>query len=197
MNAALYPPGPKRCWLPGNHLLAFRRAPLDFLMNLARRYGDIAHAQAGQRHLYLLSHPDFIQAVLVNDQHCFVTGPTLPALWKRLPPFPGEDLLAGDGDLHQRRLIQPAFHALGRCWRWMIRTGCRTAAGWSDGQALDLRDGRLVRSRRRWLKVVALRLAAWIILPCASPHADPLKAPKPSLAREGRAPDGTMRSPAL
>ncbi len=46
-------------------MLAFRRDPPGFLLDMARRYGDVVYLRAGQQNFYLLNHPDLVEAVLV------------------------------------------------------------------------------------------------------------------------------------
>ncbi len=55
----LQPPGPRHGL---QAYFAFRRDPLDFLTRIAAEYGDIVHMQVGNRHDYLLNHPDLHQA---------------------------------------------------------------------------------------------------------------------------------------
>ena len=100
------PPGPKTHWLRGN-LPDFQRDRLDFLTHCARTYGDIVGLRLGPRRVFVLTHPDFIEQVLVTQNQCFRKHFGL-----RLNPLVlGKGLLTSEGDfwLRQRRLIQPAF----------------------------------------------------------------------------------------
>ncbi|MFZ5879491.1 MAG: cytochrome P450 [Chloroflexota bacterium] len=82
--------------------------PLDALTNLACEQGDIAHIRLGRHEIFLLSHPEFIEQVLVKQSHNFVKGPAL----QRTRILLGEGLLTSEGPEHlaQRRALQPAFH---------------------------------------------------------------------------------------
>jgi len=60
------PPGPARSF-PGRHLLALHRHPLDFLLGMAQKYGDIVTLPLGRQPVILLNHPDFIKQILAND----------------------------------------------------------------------------------------------------------------------------------
>ncbi|HEY4000617.1 MAG TPA: cytochrome P450, partial [Candidatus Xenobia bacterium] len=85
-----------------------RHAP-QFFEALAREHGDRVRVRVGGNTLYLLSHPDDVQQVLMLS-HAFVTkGRTLERASRRLL---GQGLLNSHGDFHlrQRHLMQPAFH---------------------------------------------------------------------------------------
>ncbi|MBK8824411.1 MAG: cytochrome P450 [Anaerolineales bacterium] len=84
------------------------RAPLHALTGLAQEQGDIAHVKLRKRDLFLFSHPEFIEEVLVKQQSNFIKGPSL----QRARIILGEGLLTSEGDEHlaQRRTLQPAFH---------------------------------------------------------------------------------------
>ena len=101
------PPGP-RSWIPGGHLWAFRRDSLGFVTQMARTYGDIVRLSFGGRRVYLVSHPDWIEDVLVGSASRFVKGLGLDRARRLL----GNGLLtsAGAEHLRQRRTIQPLFH---------------------------------------------------------------------------------------
>jgi cytochrome P450 len=86
----------------------FRRQPADFLERAAREYGDLVFIPLGPQNIYLASHPDFIQEILVTRQSQFKKSRML----ERARTLLGEGLLTSEGETHlrQRRLIQPAFH---------------------------------------------------------------------------------------
>ena len=62
---AVLPPGPKGHFLSG-HLADLRRDALAFYTRCAREYGDIASLRFGPARIYVLSHPDLIEEVLVT-----------------------------------------------------------------------------------------------------------------------------------
>jgi cytochrome P450 len=83
--------------------------PLAWGLDVARRYGDIAHYHLGPLHVYQLNHPDLARQILIEQPEKFYK----PRLLKRaFRPFAGEGLLTSDGALwkQQRKLMQPAFH---------------------------------------------------------------------------------------
>lgn len=100
-------PGP-RSWIPGASFLAFRRDPLKFFADTQRAYGDIARFTFGPQEVFLVSHPDWIEDVLVTSAKKFQKGVAL----QRAKRLLGEGLLTSEGKLHlkQRRTIQPLFH---------------------------------------------------------------------------------------
>jgi cytochrome P450 len=100
-------PGP-RPWFPGTNFLKFRRDPLAFFAETYRTYGDIARVTFGPQPLFVVSHPDWIEDVLVNSAKKFSKGVAL----QRAKRLLGEGLLTSEGQAHlkQRRTIQPLFH---------------------------------------------------------------------------------------
>ncbi len=101
------PPGPKPRPLLGL-FREFRRQPADFLERAARQYGDLVFLPLGPQNIYLASHPDLIQEILVARQSQFKKSRML----ERARVLLGQGLLTSEGKMHlrQRRLVQPAFH---------------------------------------------------------------------------------------
>ena len=137
MTTALYPPGPKRRML-GGHFFAFRRDPLNFLTNMAREYGDIAHFRMGPQDAFLLNHPDLVKDVLVTRHEYFQKGRAL----QRSKRLLGEGLLTSEGAHHrrQRRLAQPAFHRqrIAGYGAVMVDLAARLSNRWQDGETLNI-----------------------------------------------------------
>ena len=100
-------PGP-RPWLPGGSFWAFRRDPLTFFSHVARTYGDVALLHFGRQPVYLVSHPDAIEQVLLGPATRYAKGVALDRARRLL----GNGLLTANGNDHlrQRRMIQPLFH---------------------------------------------------------------------------------------
>src|SRR5258708_5899308 len=138
--AAVHAPGPKsplsRLGSPGQ-LFAFRRDPTGFLLRMAEQYGDVVEMRFANRHVYLLSSPADIEALLVTQQRKFVKGTALQATRRLL----GQGLLTSEGDFHlrQRRLIQPIFHRqrIAGYGQDMVQSAAALSARWADGQVLD------------------------------------------------------------
>jgi cytochrome P450 len=130
-------PGPIS-WLPGGHFLAFRRKPLAFFTTTARTYGDVARWSFGSQPVYLVSHPDWIEDILVTSAKKFMKGIAL----QRAKRLLGEGLLTSEGQMHlrQRRTIQPLFHKqqVQRFAASMVRHALRWRDGVKDGSTFDM-----------------------------------------------------------
>jgi len=105
---------------------------------LQHDYGDIVTMRYYSFRVYFISHPDYIEQVLVTDNRKFIKGRIL----RKNKQLFGNGLLTSEGDfwLRQRRLAQPAFHR-GRIASYadtMVRYASRIANEWSDGEERDL-----------------------------------------------------------
>jgi len=130
-------PGPTS-WLPGGNFLAYRRNPLTFFTKTARTYGDVARFSFGSQPAYLVSHPDFIEDILVTSAKKFMKGIALQRAKKLL----GEGLLTSEAQLHlrQRRTIQPLFHRqqIHRFAEAMVRHALRWRETIREGATIDV-----------------------------------------------------------
>ncbi|MFN8432574.1 MAG: cytochrome P450 [Anaerolineales bacterium] len=117
------------------------RNPLHALTDLAQEQGDIARVKLRKRELFLLSHPAFIEEVLVKQADNFVKGPSL----QRARVILGEGLLTSEGDEHlaQRRTLQPAFHRhkMEEYLPLMNENTLAHIASWKNGERVDMSDG--------------------------------------------------------
>ncbi len=115
-----------------------RRDPLGLLLHMARKYGDVSYVRTGDRHIYLLNHPDYIQALLVTDASSFIKSIAV----QKMKVFLGEGLLTSEGATHerQRHLIQPAFHSdeIARMAVRMVHHAALVRESWVEGQTLDV-----------------------------------------------------------
>jgi cytochrome P450 len=102
------PPGPKRQPILGN-LLEFGRDPIAFFENCAATYGDVVWLQLGSWPAIFINHPDYFDAVLVENNKNFIKH---TFFFRHVTDLFGAGLLTNEGQpwLRQRRLIQPAFH---------------------------------------------------------------------------------------
>jgi cytochrome P450 len=143
-------PGPKGHWLSG-HLPAFRRDRLGFLTEVARHHGDCVALRLGPRRIWLLSHPDLIEEVLVTKNRHFTKHFAL----RSARPSLGNGLLTSEGEFwrQQRRLAQPAFHRdrIAAYGAIMVDAAERMLGDWADGQNRDAQDEMM----RLTLQVVA------------------------------------------
>jgi cytochrome P450 len=133
------PPGPPARF-PGHMLIEFARRRLPFMVESAKKYGDIVFFKVGNERIYLFNHPDLIRDVLVTNQKNFTKSRALDRAKRVL----GEGLLTSEGDFHlrQRRLAQPAFHRdrIAAYGRSMVEYADRARSSWSDGSSVALHD---------------------------------------------------------
>ncbi len=129
--------------------LATRRVPLvgDLWAFLTNRIGffeacaasgDVVSLRLGTRRAVVLSDPDLIREVFVNEAKHFVRGITgAPLRW-----LIGEGLLLSEGDVwrRQRRDISPLFardHAAH--WiPWIVSAGAALVSSWRAGETRDV-----------------------------------------------------------
>jgi flagellar motor protein MotB len=100
------PPGPAGTLIGGNIGQVGPRR-VDFFLELARTYGQLATFRIGRWRLFLASDPDLIQQVLITDAKHYIKHFGA----RTFKPVLGNGLVTSEGDfwLRQRRLIQPAF----------------------------------------------------------------------------------------
>jgi len=142
-----YPPGPK--FLP--RLLTgriFRQNAAGYLTENARRYGDLVHYTAFNRHIYQLNHPALVEDFLIKDAAKHHRG----LVMKRAKAVLGEGLLTSEEPLHmrQRRLAQPAFHR-NRIAAYADTIGQQAlamTARWQPNATRDLREEMLAIALR-------------------------------------------------
>ncbi len=131
-------PGPRNNPLVGSFVKSSRRDPLQFMLTLAREYGDVCTFRLGVERVVFVNHPDYVHDVLVNHYDNFLKG----AGKQRAKRFLGEGLLLSEGDLHrkQRRLAQPNFHhqRIAGYAAQMVASAERCSARWGNGQQLDI-----------------------------------------------------------
>jgi cytochrome P450 len=94
--------------LPGSPLARSRRDPLGFMLDGMRRYGDVFRFQLGLLVFHLVSHPDHVRRVLLDNARNY------PRSWYygRTKVVVGEGLVTTEGVAWRRlrRMSQPAFH---------------------------------------------------------------------------------------
>jgi len=133
------PPGPKGHFLIGNLPLLAGHG-LATIEEWAREHGDIFFHRAFGLHVCYLTHPDYIEDVLVRRNHNFVKG-----IGTRMSPrLFGQGLLTSEGDLwrRQRRLMQPAFHRrnIGRYAGVTVECTQKMLSRWKPGDIRDLQS---------------------------------------------------------
>jgi cytochrome P450 len=128
-------PGPKISWLA---YTALYRDPLGYLAGAARKYGDIVHLAIAHRHDFLLNHPDYIRAILLDQDGM------RRSVHRPLQRILGRGLITSRGKIHkrQRSLLQAVFQkqriaALGEV---MSREIVRWSDRWRDGATVEMAD---------------------------------------------------------
>ena len=120
------------------HLPWFYADTNRFLLRLARSQGDVASFRLGREEAFLLSHPDHVQQVLVDDADAFRKG----RLMQRARRLLGDGLLTSEGEHHhrQRRRLQPAFcrQQITRYGESVPRFSARLADRWTHGEVLNV-----------------------------------------------------------
>jgi cytochrome P450 len=100
--------------------------------------GDLVVARIGPRNLLVVSHPQYIEAVLVHQHAAFVKGRGLRMARHVL----GNGLLTSEGSLwrRQRQLAQPAFSRVrvNAYGPMMTALAEQQVNAWRPGQSLDL-----------------------------------------------------------
>jgi cytochrome P450 len=133
------PPGPKGHLL-GDNLREYAQDPLGFLSGSAREHGDAVRLRFMGQTFYLLSHPDLIEYVLVENNRNF----TKTRILRRNRRLLGEGLLTSEGGFwrRQRRLAQPAFHRkrVAAYGEVMVALAERSLDGWRDGETIDVHE---------------------------------------------------------
>ncbi|MDH5349065.1 MAG: cytochrome P450, partial [Nitrospira sp.] len=125
------------------HLGAFRKQPLEMLTAWWRRHGDALRFRLGRRTLYLFSHPDLAEEVLVKQSDRFVKvyDPQRPT---GLALVLGNGLVTSSGEVwkRHRRIIQPIFHRsrMAEMADRMAQVGEQRMAAWNGraGGTIDI-----------------------------------------------------------
>lgn len=131
------PPGPRGGILQGS-TMTFHRTPLEFMVQNAREYGDIARFHFFHIPAYQVNHPDDVRILLVDPDGHFHKGMALEGF----RPLVGKGLLLNEGESHrrQRRMMQPPFHRarIAGYGEQMLTEARQVCARWQDGQAVDI-----------------------------------------------------------
>jgi cytochrome P450 len=106
----------------------FWENPLPSFIDLVRKYGDVICLDPDTHQVYLINHPDYIKHVLQDNYHNYTKDADSFKL------LVGEGLIVSEGDfwLHQRRMIQPAFHrqSLERMFSSMVNATTELIKRW-------------------------------------------------------------------
>jgi len=137
MPALRRPPGPKGHFLLGV-LPEIRAEDVKFATRMAREYGDVVYFRVFNIPTYLISHPEFIEEILVTNHRNFIKAVYLRESRRLF----GDGLLTSDGEtwLRARRVGQRAFRHdhIDTYADMIVRYTERTVAKWRDGEARDV-----------------------------------------------------------
>jgi len=115
-----------------------RRDSLNFMVRLAREYGDLCSFRVGRERIFLVNSPDGIRDILTNHYGNFLKGRGR----RRTGQLVGQGLLLSEADLHkrQRRVAQPAFHKqrLAGYANEMVAAATRCSLRLRDGETIDI-----------------------------------------------------------
>jgi cytochrome P450 len=135
------PPGPKAHLISGV-MREYQADPLGFATRCAREYGDVVSARFLYVPCYFISHPDYIESVLVTHQRNFIKPVSFQTPFMRR--LVGNGLLTSEGEFwkRQRRLAQPAFHRerINGYSHVMSEYAARKVASWQAGETRDLHE---------------------------------------------------------
>jgi cytochrome P450 len=132
------PPGPPEPPVVGS-TFDYTSDPFRFMTAVSRAYGDVAKFRLGPQETFLLSDPDDVETVLMNDEGLFRKADFQD---DALTGLLGDGLLLSTGDRwrRQRDLAQPAFN-MGRMRglaETMAEKSAATAADWPVGEATNV-----------------------------------------------------------
>ena len=131
------PPMPPKHFLFG-HLPELRDV-LGYYTRCKRDLGDIVELSMAGWQTFLLSHPDYIESVLVTQHRKFTKH---RFFWRHVRSIFGQGLLTSEGQqwVQQRKLIQPAFHRdrINGYGAVMVDLTEKMLASWRDGQTRDI-----------------------------------------------------------
>ncbi len=126
-----FPPGPEGEGKLGC-LPAMRANPMEFLENVALEYGGIARVNMGSYYSYLVSEPNLIKEVLVDNYDKYKKN----TRYKQVRMVIGEGMLLSEGDIwkHQRSHAQPKFTAksLDKQVDWITSLASDFLDSWGD-----------------------------------------------------------------
>jgi cytochrome P450 len=144
---ARYPDGPQfaRRLVSGE---VFSQNAADFMLNTARRYGDLNHYIGFGRHIFQFNHPQLIEDLLLRDAGRHHRG----LVMQRAKMVLGQGLLTSEAPLHlrQRRLAQPAFHRqrIAAYGQTIATYAEEMSIRWESGTVMDLHPEMLLLALR-------------------------------------------------
>ena len=137
MPSITRPPGPKGHFLLGV-LREIREEDVKYATRMAREYGDIVFMRVVNIPTYLISHPRYIEEVLVTNYRNFIKAVYL----RESRALFGEGLLTSDGEawVRERRVGQRAFRHehIDTYAQTIVRFAERKLNQWQEGETRDV-----------------------------------------------------------
>ena len=101
--------GPRGLPIVGS-MFQFANGRHQFLLDVAKNYGEISKFRIMNFNLHILSNPDHVQELFVKKKAHFIKA---DASRDNLRHLVGDGLLTSVGEYHtqQRKMVQPALHA--------------------------------------------------------------------------------------
>ena len=116
--------------------------PVELFRRAAQEQGDIVRLRAAGRTIYLVSHPQLIQEILVKRVQDFHKPSVLSKRPRGLDRFFASGILTSDYPewRPQRKIIQPLMHTkhIESYAETMARFGELLLSGWQDGEIRDI-----------------------------------------------------------
>src|SRR6056297_3873526 len=135
------PPGPDGYPVIGN-LPDLFQDQLGLYEQCAEEYGDVVHVDVGGEEFYHVTHPKYIEQILVKDDAKYVKGDFQQ---EALAGVTGDGLFLSEGEQweRQRKIIQPAFfhERVDEEYTQMMTEYAESLTDdWSDGQRISLHE---------------------------------------------------------
>ena len=112
---------------------------LGFVRQLADEFGGVAQVKLLWFDMFFINEPALMRALLINHSHQMHRDPFVSNVFKR---FMGNGVFIAEGDIwrQQRKLVQPAFHAMRiRQYTDVMASYTRQmVARWSSGKVLAI-----------------------------------------------------------
>jgi len=135
------PPAPDGLPFVGHTHELFRRNLFDWMVELTNEHGNIVQLNAAGKDILLLSDPDAIETILIDENASYRKGGFQKQASESLL---GNGLVLAEGDewREHRHALSPAFHPrhMSRFAECIREQTALQISSWSDGDVLDFGD---------------------------------------------------------
>lgn len=137
MSDTAHPPTPKGVPIFGNGL-AFSRDPVQAMESWST-HGDLVRLRFPGQSLYMVTHPELIKQILVEQQHKFTIGPQQQETFEGIEDY-AMTTATGDRWKRLRRAAHPAFtrERVTEYGDRMAAVTARFVDEWTDGERFSL-----------------------------------------------------------